>query len=56
MLMNFSWIDTPMPDPYLSQDEIDMLVEIDRINDVKHQLTEHERRFLNATLRKSELL
>lgn len=56
MLMNFSRIDMPLPQPYISQDEIDMLVEMDRIDGVKHELTKQERRFLDATLCKSELL
>lgn len=49
MLMNFSRIDMPLPEPYISQDEIDMLVEMDRIDGIKHKLSEYERRFLNDT-------
>lgn len=50
MLMNFSPIAMPLPYPYVSQDEIDMLVEMDRIDGVKHKLNEQERRFSDATL------
>lgn len=53
MLMNFSSIAVPFPMPYISQDETDILLEIDRINGVKHQLSEQERRFSDATLCKS---
>lgn len=49
MLFNFSRIDMPLPEPYLWQDEIDILVEMDRIDGVKHKLSEQERRFLNDT-------
>lgn len=50
MLINFSSMAVPLPEPYISQDERDILVEMDRIDDVKHKLIEHERRFFNATL------
>lgn len=50
MLFNFSRIDMPLPEPYISQDEIDMLVEMDRIDGTKHKLSEQERRFSDATL------
>ena len=56
MLMNFSPIAMPLPYPYVSQDEIDILVETDRIDDVKHTLAEIERRFSDAALCKSQLL
>lgn len=56
MLMNFSPIVMPLPQPYISQDETDILLEIDRINGVKHELTEQERRFSDAALCKSQLL
>lgn len=50
MLMNFSAIAMPLPYPYVSQDEIDMLVEMDRIDGVKHKLSEQERRFSDVVL------
>lgn len=53
MLFNFSRMGMPFPEPYISQDEIDMLVEMDRIDGVKHKLNEQERRFSDATLCKS---
>lgn len=56
MIMNFSSVAIPLPEPYISQDETDILLEIDRIDGTKHQLDDIERRFLNATLRESELL
>ncbi len=56
MLMNFSPISAPLPMPYISQDETDILFEIDRLDGIKHKLTETERRFSDAALSKSELL
>lgn len=56
MLMNFSPITVQNFNSHKSQDEIDILLEIDRIEGVKHKLSDIERRFLNATLCESELL
>lgn len=49
MLINFSRIDMPLPNPYISQDETDILLEMDRIDGIKHKFSEYERRFLNDT-------
>lgn len=56
MLFNFSRVDIQLPETYISQDEIDMLVEMYRIDGVKHKLSEQERRFSDATLCKPQLL
>lgn len=42
MLMNFSPITISMPQSYISQDETDILLEIDRVDGIKHRFTEHE--------------
>ncbi len=44
MLMNFSPITISMPQSYISQDETDILLEIDRTDGIKHRFTEYERR------------
>lgn len=48
MLMNFSPITISMPQSYISQDETDILLEIDRVDGIKHRFTEHERRYLDG--------
>lgn len=53
MLFNFNRIDIPLPEPYILQDKIDMLVKMDRLDGAKHKLSEQERRFSDATLCKS---
>ena len=50
MLMNFSNISIPMPKPYLTQDETDILVEIGKLNNEKYKLTDAERRFYDAAV------
>ena len=50
MLMNFSNISIPMPKPYLTQDETDILVEIGRLDNEKYKLTDVERRFYDAAI------
>lgn len=32
MLMNFSPVNTPIPDPYLSHDEVEILREIEKLD------------------------
>lgn len=54
-MINFSPISMPFPSSYISQDEIDILLEMDRIDGIKHKLTEQERSFSDAALHKSEL-
>lgn len=49
MLMNFSPAINPLTNPYISQDEVDILLEIKRINDTTSKIAEYERRFLNDT-------
>lgn len=48
MLMNFSPITISMPQSYISQDETDILLEIDRVDGIKHRFTEYERRYLDG--------
>ena len=50
MLMNFSNISIPIPKPYLTQDETDILVEIGKLNNEKYKLTDAERRFYDAAI------
>lgn len=50
MLMNFSNISIPMPKPYLTQDETDILIEIGRLDNEKYKLTDAERRFYDAAI------
>ena len=38
-----------MPQSYISQDETDILLEIDRTDGIKHRFTEYERRYLDGT-------
>ena len=55
MLMNFSNISIPMPKPYLTQDETDILVEIGKLDNEKYKLSDAERRYYDATIPKSKL-
>ena len=50
MLMNFSNISIPMPKPYLTQDETDILIEIGRLDNEKYKLTDSERRLYDAAI------
>ena len=50
MLMNFSNISIPMPKPYLTQDETDILVEIEKLDNEKYKLSDAERRFYDAAI------
>ncbi len=49
MLMNFSPITISMPQSYISQDEAGILLEINRVDGIKHKFTEYERRYLDGT-------
>ena len=49
MLMNFSPALNPLTNPYISQDEVNILLEIKRIDDSIRKIAEYERRFLNDT-------
>lgn len=48
--MNFSNISIPIPKTYLTQDETDILVEIGKLDNEKHKLSDVERRFYDATI------
>ena len=50
MLMNFSNISIPIPKTYLAQDETDILVEIGKLENEKHKLSDAERRLYDATI------
>ena len=50
MLMNFSNISIPMPKPYLTQDETDILIETGKFDNEKYKLTDVERRFYDAAI------
>lgn len=50
MLMNFSNISIPIPKTYLTQDETDILVEIGKLDNEKHKLSDAERRFYDAAI------
>lgn len=56
MLINFSPASMTVMEQYKMQDDTDILMEMDRIDNTKYKPTECERRFLNATLCKSEFL
>ena len=50
MLMNFSNILIPIPETYLTQDETDILVEIEKLDNEKYKLSDSERRFYDAAV------
>ena len=50
MLINFSNISIPIPETYLTQDETDILVEIEKLDNEKYKLSDAERRFYDATI------